>query len=296
MLPEQRCLLGRAKKLRAPHQHVGLKIMRKIIPAIPTIVISSVLAVDFAGTLNRLYLAVFGYYFGFLAIIIILFFIFLIKTKNFRSTSSLAFFLLLIASISFLIIESPVSSFIKNFTSLNRAFAVVKDEYKGNDFFEFTITAQGKGSWESFQLNSGYTNISVNGDYKNGPSLNYKLKPEIRILDRSQGPCEDPIEYSLEEAYDRNELSGISTNTHFSRFSSVLKNLAQVNDTESFDITFSEYKSSTIGMIPDENTVYRICFFLISIGSAALSFALSKDYGLEAQPTNSVDAKSSATD
>ncbi len=248
--------------------------MRKIIPAIPTIVISSVLAVDFADTLNRLYLAIFGYYLGFLALIIILFFIFLFKNRNFRSTSSLTFLLLLIATISFPITERPVSSFVKNYTSLNRAFAIVKDEYKGNDIFEFTITAQGKGSWENFQLNSGYTNISVNGDYKNGPSLNYKLKPEIRILDRSIGPCEDPIEYSLEEAYDRNELIGISTNMHFSRFSSVLKSLAQVKDTHSFDITFREYKGSTIGMTPDENTVYRICFFLISIGAMVLSFTL----------------------
>ncbi len=273
-----------------------LKNMKKIIPAIPTIVISSVLAVDLAGTLNRLYLAVFGYYFGFLAIIIILFFIFLIKTKNFCSTSTLAFFLLFIATISFPITESPVSSFVNNYTSLNRAFAVVKDEYKGNELYKFTITAHGKGSWGNFQLNSGYTNISVNGDYKNVPSLNYKLKPEIRILDRSRGPCENPFEYSLEEAYDRNDLCGISNNTQFYRFSSILKSLAQVNDTHSFDITFSDYKGSTIGMTPDENTVYRICFFLISIGAVALSFALSKDNGLDAQPINSVDAKSRTTD
>lgn len=250
--------------------------MNKIIPAIPTILFSSLLAVDFADIVNRLDMAILGYYFLLIVILVGSFSFIYFKTKLFGHPLTLSFFLLLIASISYPIIEAPVNDFVKNYTSHNDVFAVVKKTYNNDEnIFEFTITAQGKGSWDDLQLFSGYTNISVNKYYYKGPSLYYKIFPELLILEHDENPCKKPIEYSLEEAFAQKKICCLHSKEDLMSFKSILQGFSQVRNIDNFYSSFSSYKDSKIGLNPFDNFVYRICFLLISVGALVLSVMFS---------------------
>ena len=145
-------------------------------------------------------------------------------SKNFLSTSATVFLTLFLASLIFHAIYTPAQRIVRNHTPYNRVSAVIEDTYKYNDQFEFTIVATGRGAKDSFSFHSGYTNVSVNGDYYSGPSLNYVLNPTVLIeCDGKQIPAN---EQNIIAAFTSAEMTDIALPEYASQFQTHLTELS----------------------------------------------------------------------
>ncbi len=248
--------------------------MNKIIPALPTIIIASALSYDFSGIENKLYLSSILYYTGIVCILTISLFFSYLKTKSFTSTLSLSILLLLLATISFLFVPQPAGLLISNFTHWNRAFAKIDLEFTNKNSYEFTIIGLGEGSKDSLILNSGYVNIAINKNYGRGPSLSYRLRPEIIFTEQSG--CEDK-EYPISELgtlFNKKGLSEINSEKNISVFLGALnsfKKITSVSEPQSFADKEGIF---SISLIPSENAVYRASFIIISTVILVLSIIL----------------------
>lgn len=232
--------------------------MKSLLPAIPTVLTAALLSVDFAGTLSQLYLLALVVVPGFSVLALILFFAFAIYSRNFLSTSAMVFLILFLSSLFFHAIYWPAQHLVQNHTPYNRVSAVIEDTYKNNDQFEFTIVATGRGAKDNFTFDSGYTNVSVNGDYYSGPSLNYILNPNVLIeCDGKQIPAN---ESNIIVAFTSAEMTDIALPEYASKFQAHLTDLASTNH-----LPNSNQSHIELELQPNTNTVYRIMFAFISV-------------------------------
>ncbi|MEM7601368.1 MAG: hypothetical protein AAF357_08115 [Verrucomicrobiota bacterium] len=242
--------------------------------AIPTILLAGILAVDFENILYSLYLGVLVVFPAIFLGMLILFLVVAARTKDTRHPVTLAVILLLIGMILFPVFVFPVSSLIEHHTKWNRVSAFVRTSYEVGDSFDFTITAHGNGSKSRFSLERGYTNITINENYREGPSLYYRLRPDlqIRIGDKFK-----PLEAeSLRRAFDENQLSQLLETGHIRSYYDMLEALSVVDSESAFEGGFSDVRSAEIEFVPHENTVYRIVFGIIASVALLLSITLSR--------------------
>ena len=242
--------------------------MKSLLPAIPTVLIAALLSVDFDGTLYRLYLLALVVVPGFSILALLLYFACAVYSKNLLSTSATVFLILFLASLVFHAIGTPADSLVQNFTPYNRVSAVIKDTYKNNDQFEFTIVALGDGAQDDFTLDSGYSNVSVNGDYYSGPSLGFVLNPTLLIeCDGKQIPA---TEQNIIKTFASAEMADIALPEYASKFQTHLTELSSTNN-----LLNSNQPHIEIGFQADPNTVYRVMFACTSVFALLLSTILT---------------------
>jgi len=246
--------------------------VKRLIPAIPTVFLAGILSVDFANIIYTLYLSALGIFTAIFLITLVIFCVFAAKTKDIRHPLTLSAIILLIGMILLPVLESPVSSLIKENTKLNRVSAYIRSTYQEADSFDFTVTAHGDGSRDKFVLERGYTNISINNNHYEGPSLYYQLRPtiEIRLKDGYE-----PINVSsLRSAYRENQLSQLSGTEHVISFNNMLESLSSVDSQSAFEDQFHDFSSAKLDLVPYENAVYRVVFGIIAFVSLLLSAKL----------------------
>lgn len=232
-------------------------------------VLAGVLAIDFDGVLYRLYLGILVVYPVLFLFVLIIFGILAGKTRDLRNPSTLSAMLLLAGFILLPLLERPVSKVIKNTTSWNRISAFVSPVYRAKDLFEFTITAHGNGSKEQFTLDRGYTNISINEDYRSGPSLYYRLNPDRSI--RLGDTYETLSEETLVRAFRENQLEPLSSTESLCAFAGILEALSVVRSQADFRQHFAEIEDAKLNLVPHENAVYRVIFAIIGLVAILLS-------------------------
>jgi len=246
--------------------------VKHLISAIPTVLFAGILSVDFAGTIDTLYLSIFGIYAAIFIIGLVIFLGFAAKTKDIRHPMTLSAMILLIGMILLPILESPVLYVIKHNTSFNRVSAFISSTYQERDFFDFTITAHGVGSEDKFSLERGYTNISINKNYYEGPSLYYRLRPNLEISIKDEYK---PLNVtSLKHAFEENQLSQLAETTHITSFNNTLETLSTVDSKSAFAHQFQDISSAELDLVPYENAVYRVAFGIIAFVALLLSAAL----------------------
>lgn len=236
--------------------------MKHYYPAIPTILTCCYLALDFNEILNQLYLAILVVYPAITLLLILAVITAFIITKKKSHPITLSFFLLLTGAILLPALEVPVSAAIRELTSWNRVFVVSRDTYEAEDTFEFTITGHGEGSYSTFTLTRGYTNIGINGDYRNGPSLYYKLQPELKI--RTTDGYTPLTKGSLSRAFHENKLSSLADTSNQSAYLIRLRKYSLLSSREGFAHRLGNVDTAELHLTPDENTVYRFIFFIIA--------------------------------
>lgn len=256
--------------------------MRKLIPALPTIAIASILAIDFADLLSTLYLGVLVIYPIVVVCEVVVLLFLLIKTRTARHSCVVATLILLIGTILLPLLYKPVASALKSTTSLNAIRATVRRVYRKDDVFKFVIVGRGNGSKENLSLDSGFANILINSNRYSGPSLYYILRPAISIKNHNTSePMNtlpfDPISTeSLSNAFMRNQMAQISAPEYTSSFRDVLEALAGIDSKEAFDAEFKGESGCELELIPRTNAVYRVIFLLISAVSVVTSLVLCK--------------------
>ena len=258
--------------------------MNKIIPALPTLLVLLFLSYDFSAIVNRLYVSISLYYFVAIVFVFLLFVHLLTKYKDAFSLLPLSLLLLLIAGISFPIMSAPANFLIRNFTHWNRVLVSVDLEMQSENFYEFKIIAIGDGSKKSFIIYSGYTNVAIDQNYGHGPSLKYKLQPNITFTD---GTGLTPEEYDIHNVFELYEMIGVSeikTKPIISEFVNVLHAFQSTTSIDQFHSVLSNKKQKDISLIPYENVLHRTAFLLVSIGIVFLSIVLSsKSQGIAQQ-------------
>ena len=242
--------------------------MKSLLPAIPTVLVAALLSVDFAGMLHRLYLSALVVVPGFSIFALLLYFACAVFSKHLLSTSATVFLILFIASLVLHAIYKPAENFVHKFTPYNRVSAIIKDTYKNNDQFEFAIVAIGYGAKDDFTLDSGYANVSVNGDYYSGPSLVYVLNPTVLIeCDGKQIPA---TEQNIIATFTSAGMADIALPEYVSKFQTHLTELSSTNN-----LPDSNQSHIEVGFQADPNTVYRIMFACTSVFALVLSATLS---------------------
>ena len=246
--------------------------MKSLLPAIPTVLIAGLLAIDFEGMLYRLYLLALIVVPGFSILALILYFACAIDSKNFRSNSATVFLILFLASLIFHLIHAPVHHLVQNHTSLNRVSVVITDTFKNNDQFEFAIVATGEGAKEDFAFHSGYTNVSINGNYNGGPGLDYIFNPAVLI--ECQGKYVPADEQNIIAVFTSQGMDDIALPEYASKFRTHLNDLASPNH-----LLDSGKSHVEIGFQPDGNTVYRIMFACTSVFALVFSTIITARRG-----------------
>lgn len=201
---------------------------------------------------------------GFSILALILYFACAIYSKNYLSTSATVFLILFLSSLFFHAIHTPTQRLVQNHTPYNRVSAVIKDTFKNNDQFEFTIVATGKGAKDNFNLDDGYTNVAVNGNHYSGPSLDYVLNPNVLI--ECDGKNVPANEQNIIAAFTAAEMTDIALAEYASKFRDHLTELSSTNRLP--DLNKSQIK---IELQPDSNTVYRIMFAFTSVFALLVS-------------------------
>jgi len=239
--------------------------MNKLLPALPTILIAAILSIDFDGIISNLYLMSLIVIPGFSILSIILYITFAFLSKSLRSISATTFLTLFLASLLFHAIQSPAKYVVRDLTPYNRVSAIIHDTYINKDKFEFTIVAIGHGSKNNFSLDSGYANISVNGDYYKGPSLHYTLNPKVQI--EHKGRYVAASEPNIIASFSSHGMGDIASTQYASKFRAHLIELSST-----YHLPIPGRSTLGIGLTPEPNTVYRLMFTGVSI--FALIFSL----------------------
>ena len=249
--------------------------MNKLLPALLTILMAALLSIDFAGTIDRLYLLALLVVPGFIILSFALYCTFAVLTKNPWSFPAKSFLILFLASLLFFAVEFPICHLVRNHTTYNHASAIVQDTFSNKDKFEFTIVAIGSGAKTNFSLVSGYTNISINGNYYDGPSFDFTLNPKLKIY--HAGRYVDASEPNVIELFSSLGMQDIATIEYVSKFRSHLLELSSTNH-------LAAHGSSTpkIELVPYSNTVYRLMFIGVSISSLLFAWVV-RDMPLSAR-------------
>ena len=112
-------------------------------------------------------------------------------------------------------------------------------------------------------LTTGYTNISINGNHYEGPSLHYRLKPELKIsINDRYEPFDTP---ALVRAFDDNQMEQLTSDEHLASFKSIIETLAKVSSEADFAKRFGGDLVGELDLTPDENAVYRTIFVIIIV-------------------------------
>jgi len=242
--------------------------MKSLLPAIPTVLIAGLLSVDLDGTLSRLYLLALVVVPGFSILALLLYFACALDSRHFLAAPATVFLILFFASLLFHATYTPVERVVQNLTPYNRVSAVIKDTYENNDQFEFTIVATGKGAKGDFTFDSGYTNVSVNGNYYSGPSLRYVLNPNVLIeLEGKQVPAD---KQNVIAAFTSHGMTDIALPEYASKF---LTHLTKLSSTH--HLPNSNESHINIDFQPYPNTVYRFMFICTSAFALLLSAIVS---------------------
>lgn len=249
--------------------------LRRLLPAVPTVILSGLLAVDFHGLLYTLYLEILIYYPATILLEIVLVVVFKIKKREWRHPLTLAALILLLSTVLMPLISIPVHKGVRLSTGWNRVFAVVRTTYELHDKIEFTITAHGAGSKTHLFLNSGYTNIAMNENYGRGPSFHYRLRPEIeiRVSNRYVPLNEASVALAFEE-------KGLGFLTHTDAdvfFRQTLEHMARVGSVNEFHSGHANQTENEISLMPYENAVHRIAFFFTSLTALVISARFTRN-------------------
>ncbi|MDX1679918.1 MAG: hypothetical protein R3242_04215 [Akkermansiaceae bacterium] len=250
------------------------KLGAKLSPALLTLGLAMLLAIDFDDIVYRAYLAIIFYYLVFVGLCLIAWLI-CWKRSGSRSTMARSWLILLVASVSFPFTAPLSEKIVQDHTSWNRVYVHAVLQYEGENHYDFHVSAYGRGSRDSLTIDSGFTNISINRDHTGGPSLNYRLKPDLVFVENEECEVNRIPKSKLKSLFEEKGMGDIATKANLNAYTDLLEKMSEVSSFEAFESELGHLPGAEFGFTPLENAVYRLSFLMVSIEALLLPLLLT---------------------
>ena len=245
--------------------------LKSLLPAIPTVCIAALLAIDFDGMVSGWYLWAIVIVPGFSVLALLLYGACALITKRYLSTAATTFLTLFLASLVFHACYVPAAGLVRNLTPYNDVVVSVEETYKNQDQVDWTIVARGKGAKDDFTFRSGYANGFINGSYQQQVSLDFALNPQMQIeLQAALVPAD---ERAIVAAFAAKGLEAFASPEYASQFQARLRELASIHNMAAADRAHIEPE-----FYPDRNLVYRLMFATASVFALLFSALVTANH------------------